>query len=257
MIEKIPIKYFLNKNMCVIGSSHALKDIDLIIERTFNKFGPQLVVLELDKERYNLISNLIKDGAYQDISSKLVKNNKNPELNQENYLDLPLKDKKSSNTNKKNAINFMNQIRTMQMDLGQQQGLIVGLEFFKLIELSTKNNIPIELIDISVEEVIQKIQGIEEGKLSQLVNEFNGHESSDLLAEFNELTSRLNDLDYINDITQKFKEESPELYKIFIEDRNKQMVDMVNQIIEKNPNKKILVLIGAGHLPFFLESFTP
>lgn len=243
MYDRIPIKYFLKNNLCVIGSSHIFKDIDIIIERIFNEFSPQYIALELDRTRYNLILNLIQNG-------------KNSTVNQKFYSTLPSKSKKFHDKNKNNATILMNQIKKIQTDLGQQKGLTVGLEFLKIIELSSKNNIPVELIDISIEELIKKIQKIDSQKLSKLSQGFDKIDSTDFLKEIEELTNKLDDINYIKGITDNFRKENPELYNIFIEDRNHQMIQQVRQLIEKNPNKRILVLIGAAHLPFFVESFS-
>ena len=44
------------------------------------------------------------------------------------------------------------------------------------------------------------------------------------------------------------KERYPSFYKVLIEDRNKYMVNKLKKIMDINPDKKIVAVVGAGHV---------
>ena len=43
------------------------------------------------------------------------------------------------------------------------------------------------------------------------------------------------------------KKTYPNVYRALVSDRNKYMVKNIVKILRKNPGKKILVIVGAGH----------
>ena len=45
----------------------------------------------------------------------------------------------------------------------------------------------------------------------------------------------------------QLKKKYPSIYKTLVEDRNKYMVKKLVQLVKTNPEKKILVIVGAGH----------
>ena len=57
----------------------------------------------------------------------------------------------------------------------------------------------------------------------------------------------------IKKLIDKLKERYPNLYKVLIEERNKVIAHNLKKLMEQNPDKKILVILGAGHVDDVLE----
>ena len=54
--------------------------------------------------------------------------------------------------------------------------------------------------------------------------------------------------DQIKKLTDKLKEGYPNVYKVLIEERNQVIANNIKNLMESNQNKKILVILGAGHI---------
>ena len=57
----------------------------------------------------------------------------------------------------------------------------------------------------------------------------------------------------IKKLTSKLKERYPNIYKVLIEERNTVIANNIKKLMTKNPDKKILVILGAGHIDEVLE----
>jgi len=45
----------------------------------------------------------------------------------------------------------------------------------------------------------------------------------------------------------ELKKRYPKIYKVLVDDRNRYMAKKLAKIVMKEPNKKILAVVGAGH----------
>lgn len=57
----------------------------------------------------------------------------------------------------------------------------------------------------------------------------------------------------IKKLTSRLKERYPNVYKTLIEERNKVITNNLKRLMEKEHDKKILVILGAGHIDDVLE----
>ncbi len=51
----------------------------------------------------------------------------------------------------------------------------------------------------------------------------------------------------IEKLTEKMKEEYPNLYEILVVERNRYMARKIVKLIKENPDKRVLAVVGAGH----------
>ena len=54
-------------------------------------------------------------------------------------------------------------------------------------------------------------------------------------------------------LIDELKAKYPNVYKVLIEERNKHMASAIKKMMEQNPDKKIFVVVGAGHVQGLLE----
>ena len=52
----------------------------------------------------------------------------------------------------------------------------------------------------------------------------------------------------IKKLTDKLKERYPNFYKVLIEERNEVIAGNIKKLMNSNSDKKILVILGAGHI---------
>ena len=57
----------------------------------------------------------------------------------------------------------------------------------------------------------------------------------------------------IKKLTSKLKERYPNVYRVLIEERNLVIAENIKKLINSAPDKKILVILGAGHIDDVLE----
>jgi len=213
------------KNLTIIGTSHIAKQSLEEVEKTIEEQKPELIAIELDKKRYfSLISNVKRKIRLSDISRIGLKG----------YLF--------------NIIGAW-----VEKKLGNIVGVEPGAEMKKAISLAKKNNAKIALIDQDIEIT-----------LSRISKEFTWKEkfrvAVDILkgiffkkSELKKMGIKELDLtkvpsqELINKLIKQVKKRYPNFYKVLIEERNQVMAKNLVNLMNHNPEKKIVAIIGAGH----------
>jgi len=137
--------------------------------------------------------------------------------------------------------------------LGNIVGVAPGSEMKTAIKLAKKNNIEIALVDQDIEITLQRLSIAITWKekmnfLADLLKAFFARKNE---IEF-DLTT-VPDKKIIKKLTDKMKERYPNLYKVLIEERNKAIAENLFKLMNANSGKKILVVLGAGHVDDVIE----
>lgn len=215
----------------IIGTSHIAKES---IERTraeILSFKPDIVAVELDKNRYeSLISKektrvpfyaIFKIGVVGYIFAKL-----------------------GSWGSKK---------------LGEVVGVSPGDEMLTAITEARKNNIKVALIDQPIEITLARFSKsiTWKEKCNFIVDIFRSIFFRKRIAR--ELGLETLDLrkvpsnKIIISLMNLLKKRYPNVYKVLVFERNIIMVNNILSIINSNPNSRILVFVGAGHVQGMVE----
>lgn len=142
----------------------------------------------------------------------------------------------------------------VQQKLGKTVNVTPGSEMKTAIFLAKEHNIPIVFIDQPIGITLRKfsqeltwkekfrfaadiIKGIFQPK--KQLQQY-GLETLDLRT--------VPEQELIIKLTQNLRHRYPSIYKTLIEDRNKYMVRKIVHLLRENPNKNILVIVGAGHV---------
>ena len=133
-----------------------------------------------------------------------------------------------------------------------------GDEMKKAIEVAKKNNIKIELIDQNINITLKKLSKISKMEKFRILKDIvKGFFISLLPKAFLKKNpyelmkfdlAKVPEEKIIHLILNKVKKAYPGIYSILIQERNKFMANNINQLISNNPGKKILVIVGAGHV---------
>lgn len=234
-----PIEFFRKKNICLIGISHIIKDIKLIIEDLFQKFKPEILVLELnDSSKRKLIAqNYSVENDNEDLNPNYF------------YQNHELKNEKSpiKTLNEDISFNSLEFLKTLQDKIGIRLDLTVGEEVLIAINLAKIRGIPIHAIDMP----IQSIKKINTDAIKNIFGPFDIHDYSGIIDEIYEnyldLMDQINNEDFILKILKYINKKSPELYDSIFKTREQYMSKKIEKICQDNPNKRVLIIIGAAH----------
>ncbi len=236
-----------------MGSSHIYKDVSVAINRIFDEFKPEMLLIELDQERCDLIVDIIDSGLIDEEKPDIDKI-RSLFYSNKNYLpNIKEEDVKEEDIN----LVFLEKIRDFQWKLGKEKGIIPGNEFITAIKLAIKNEIPIELIDFSFNNILELLKKVEPEQINNFMNEmlFNDeNENIDgIKEEYEELMRNINNPEYLTKAIESFKDESPDIFEIFIGKRDRNMTERIWDIYHQNLGKRMLVLVGAGHFKGIID----
>jgi pheromone shutdown protein TraB len=197
----------------LIGTGHVF-DISSAITAVFDEKEPDVICVELDKQRYNAI---------------LMKR-KNRESYKEAEKNLPF---------------IYKLLARFQESMAKEYGVNAGDEMLAAINYAQSHQLPVEFIDVNAQRLFIKMWNSMpfSEKIRLLLTGFGAFfvtkkRVEEELREFHENF----DL-YIEKIGRKF----PTIKKTLIDDRNKYMV---KKLIKLNEDyEKIIACIGDGHVP--------
>jgi len=139
----------------------------------------------------------------------------------------------------------------VQKKLGKSVGVMPGSEMVQAITLAKHYNLHIALIDQNIETTLRRFSaafGWKE-RFRFLADVFKGiFFKGKMMEQFRGFDLRTVPKDeLIEKMVEQVKERYPSIYRVLIEERNKVMIKNLKQLLENNPDKKVLAVIGAGH----------
>ncbi|ABR55832.1 TraB/GumN family protein [Methanococcus aeolicus] len=206
----------------LIGTAHVSEDSVDKVEKSICEINPDLIAVELDKDRFFAIT----------------KNNTNDPDNLKK-VDL-IKIIKEGNIS---LFLVHTLLANFQKDIGEKFGIKPGSEMKKAIDLAIAYNKPISLIDrpinITLKRAIQSLSSKE--KLQIMLSFISGDKNIDLDEKsINEM------VDNADDLIDVLKEVSPTIYGVLVDERDKYMAKNIYELSKEK--ERILVVVGAGHL---------
>jgi len=197
----------------LIGTGHVF-DLSSALNTIFNEKTPDVICVELDKQRYNAI--MMKKS--------------NPKAYEDAKKNLPF---------------IYRMLAKFQESMASEYGVNAGDEMLAAINYAQSHGIPAEFIDMNAQKLFIKMWKTMpfSEKFRLLLSGFGGLFVSKKRVE-KELGNIQDNFDvYMEEIGKKF----PTIKTTLIDKRNDYMV---NKIINFNENnEKIIVVIGDGHVP--------
>ena len=142
----------------------------------------------------------------------------------------------------------------VQQKLGKMVGVAPGSDMKKAIELASKEKLMVAFIDQPIQITLKRFSKAltwkEKGKfvLDIFKGLFNPKKQIKELGLEKFDLSKVPTKEVISKMMLQMKKRYPSLYRTLVEERNKYMVKKLIQLMRKNPEKKILAVVGAGHL---------
>ncbi|MBS3176284.1 TraB/GumN family protein [Candidatus Woesearchaeota archaeon] len=204
-------------NLTLLGTSHIAAQSVQQVKKAIEEDKPDIVALELDKRRFAALLSGSK-GKYT------------------------WKDMK--------RIGFKGFLFAMlgewaERKLGEQVGVKPGSEMVAAATLAKQKNIEIALIDQDIEITLRRFSAAITWKeklrfvWDLLTSFFRRKVPFDLKKVPNEKI--------IQELTGKVKQDYPNVYRVLVDERNAYMAEQLSTLLSRNPEKKILAIIGAGH----------
>ena len=212
------------KNLTIIGTSHIAKQSLEDVEKEIEGQRPDIIALELDKNRlYGLFKKQGKIRIY-DIKRVGLK-----------------------------GFIFSLIGAWAEKKLGKLVGVAPGSEMKIAVRLAKKHNIKIALIDQDIEITLKRFsKSLTWGeKWNFLVDIVKAIFVRKNVIEFD--LTKVPSRKVIKKLVGQVKKRYPNIYKVLIEERNDVMAENLKKIMEDHQDKKILAIVGAGHEDDILE----
>jgi len=210
--------------LTLLGTSHiaqqSIKEINLAVE----KDKPDIIAVELDLQRANALMNEEQGKAsVRDISK----------IGFKGYM-------------------FVKIGHYVQQKLGKSVGIAPGTEMKTAIQLAKQHQLQLALIDqpiqITLKRFSKELTWKEKGRF--IADIFKGlffpKRQLKKLGNFD--LQKVPEQELIHTLITELKDRYPSIYKTLIEERNKYMVKQLIKLLRAHPEKKILAVVGAGHL---------
>lgn len=205
-------------NLIILGTSHIAKQSLEEVEKAIKENKPDIIALELDRKRlYSLFKRPSRIRIY-DIRRIGIK-----------------------------GFIFSLIGAWAEKKLGSMVGVAPGSEMKRAIKLARKNGLKIALIDQDIEVTLRRFSKslTWREKWNFIVDIAKALFAKNKVIEFD--LTKVPSKEVIKKLIAKVKERYPNVYKVLIEERNEFMANNIHKIMSEYPDKKILVIVGAGH----------
>lgn len=213
------------KNLVFLGTSHIAKQSLKEVKKCIEDEKPDIIALELDEKRMIALAKMVP----RKIEFRIIKN-----VGLKGFL-------------------FSLFGAWAERKLGKLVGVSPGSEMKQAIKIAKKQKIKIALIDQDIEITLKRLSQLItwEEKRNFLIDILKAMFLRKKEIEFD--LTKVPDKKIIKKLTNKLRERYPNIYKVLILERNKVIAENIRKLMNSNPNKKILVILGAGHIDEVFE----
>lgn len=218
-----------NRRLILLGTSHVAEQSVQEIISTIDKFQPEIVAVELDKNRLQA----------------LLDNQKATRLPLKAIFQIGLWGYLLATVG-----------QYVQQKIGKNIGVIPGSDMLTAVKYAKLKSKKIALIDQNIQLTLKKVSKLFsfKDKINLFVDLFQGvffkkraEKKMKKIVGNLDLT-KVPDKELVIKMIKLLEKRYPGLYKALVEERNHVMSANVKGLMNKFPNKKILVVVGAGHI---------
>jgi pheromone shutdown-related protein TraB len=203
----------------IVGTSHISKDSVNKIKETIDRINPGIVAVELDKQRlYALQNNINRSPRLSDI----------PKIGLQGFL-------------------FALIGGYIQKKLGNIVGIKPGSDMLTAVTYGTEKQAEIALIDRNIQITMKRFSKYFswKDKWNMLVDVFKGFFSKEYRLEFD--LEKVPSDKIIEKLMGIMEKRYTGIYQVLVHERNIYMSEKIYELLQKNPEKDIVVVVGAGH----------
>ncbi|MBI2649766.1 TraB/GumN family protein [Candidatus Woesearchaeota archaeon] len=213
------------KNLVFLGTSHIARQSLGEVKKLIKEEKPGIIALELDKKRLHALMS----KAPRKIDIRSIR-----QIGLKGFL-------------------FSLFGAWAERKLGKLVGVAPGSEMKQAVKIAQKENIKIALIDQDIEITLKRLSKsiTWKEKFNFLTDLLKALFSRKKEVEFD--LNTVPDKNIIRRLTGKLKERYPNFYRVIIEERNVAIANNIKNLMNSSNDKKILVILGAGHIDEVLE----
>jgi pheromone shutdown-related protein TraB len=221
---------FGNSDITLVGTAHVSRKSVELVEEQILKGDYDCVAIELCEPRHEKITN---KSAWKELDIFQI-----------------FKQQKA-------ALLLVNlAMAAYQKRLAEKMGVEPGQEMIRAIELATENNIRLELIDRDISTTLRRL--LHKVSFWQKMKIFVGLVAGVFVGEEidEEQIENLKKGDMLQSVVEEFSEELPQVKQVLIDERDRFMTGNLIKIAQsEDAPKKILAVVGAGHLMGMIPAF--
>ena len=207
----------VNPNLRLLGTAHISTKSVEAVKQQIEDYKPDVVAVELCKSRYDSLitgRRLDKEGLL-----KVIKEGKAP------------------------LVLLQSLLAAEQRKLGLDEGQQPGAELLEAVNLAEALGLQVELIDRDIQVTLRRAwRKMKFREKFKILFSMLGEEDNDVEVDLDEI---LESRDILTDLMNELKEFSPGAGEVLIDERDEYLAQ---NILNIDSNKKILAVVGAGHL---------
>nr|AIF10667.1 TraB family protein [uncultured marine group II/III euryarchaeote KM3_46_H05] len=213
----------VDENLRIVGTAHISSASADLVRQEIAEWKPDLVAVELCESRLKAL--------------------RNPEAFDNEALSKVLKEGKTQ------LVLFQSLLATEQRRLGIEEGEKPGTDLLAAIEAAEEAGIEFELVDRDIQTTMRRAwrrMGLREK--FRVINGLllDGDQDDD--EEIPSVDELLQNKDLITELLNELKEVAPGAGEVLIDERDEYLAGSIDRLRGRNPDGRILVVIGAGHL---------
>ena len=214
-----------DKTIILVGTAHISKESVVLVKKVIEQEHPDYVCLELDDKRYQALT---QKKQWESLNLKTIIKNKQLSTLLVSVL-----------------------MASYQKRLGGKLGVTPGAELLMAAQTAKDLQIPISLCDrdvrITLRRAWKSTSFFKKGYLlaSLLASLFDKSEISE------EKLKELKQKDVLSELMEEMGEALPDLKRVLIDERDLYLVEK----IKSSPGKRIVAVVGAGHIAGMLTQF--
>jgi pheromone shutdown-related protein TraB len=210
------------QNLVLIGTSHIAKESVADIKASFSETNPDIIAIELDKRRLHV---LLHPEKYQD------------KIKFRDIFKIGFK-----------GFLFSMVGHWVEKKLGESVGTKPGVDMLTAVELARDSGKQIALIDQDIEITLKRLSKAFSWreKWQVVVDLFNGFVLKKKEIEGFDL-NKVPSKKMVSKMISVVKKKYPRLFHVLVTERNEVMAKRLMIIMKRNPDKKIMAVVGAGH----------
>ena len=222
MIERLKLG---EKEIILVGTAHISRESIDLVEKTIEEEQPDVIGVELDKER---LHQLLSGKKWQEM----------------NIVEVV-------QSGKTNLFLLSLLLSNLQKQIGKSVGINPGAEMLAAVKIAQKKQIPIQLLDrnvnVTLKRAFNEMSLKEKLKLGySLLAGFFGVGEKITPEKIEELKKE----DIMNNLMKELGKQMPSIKKVLVDERDL----FISESIKKSPGKKIVAVVGAGHLKGIKET---
>ena len=217
---------YLESEIILVGTAHVSRASADLVEKIVEQESPKIIAVELDEKRLEVIKN----------------------KNHFENLDI------IQILKKKQTFFFIGHLllSSFQKKISDQTGVSPGEEFRRSIQLVEKKKLELALIDRNIGVTLKKAwrsMGLW-GKIKMIFSVFSS-EKQEIVNE--EIIENLKNEDELSSLIEEMGKQLPVFKEVLIDERDIFIAGNLQNLAKKNPQAKIVAVVGAGHVPGILK----